>query len=70
MTVEYRMLVSETLGNKRAALMATLKEHDVKPVIVTCGGIGDSGGADGVKETPYKAIKAQESTSITGLICL
>ena len=35
MIVEYRMLMSETLGHNRAALMAALKEHNVKTVIVT-----------------------------------
>lgn len=43
MIVEYQMLVTETLGHSRTALMAALKGHNVKTAIVTYSGAGDSG---------------------------
>ena len=65
MIAEYRMLVSETLGHNRAALMAALKEHNVKTVIVTYSGAGDSGDVDGVETIPKQAIKALETSNVT-----
>lgn len=61
MILKYRMLVSETLGDNRTTLMAALKEHDVKAF---------TGADDGLEKIPCNAIRAQKSTSITGLICL
>lgn len=65
MIVEYRMLVTESLGHNRAALMAALKEHNVKTAIVTYSGAGDSGDVDGVETIPQEAIKALEASKVT-----
>src|SRR5690554_6296355 len=65
MIVEYRMLVTESLGHNRTALMAALKEHNIKTAIVTYSGAGDSGDVDGVETTPREAIKALEANKVT-----
>lgn len=59
------MLNTVSLGHNWAALMAALKERNVKTAIVTYSGAGNSGDVDGVETIPQEAIKALEASKVT-----